>query len=530
MAEDKVTLKYGGCDLELTKSPSLIAIKAQPGSAEPLRSELAALAMRSPTARRGSLGGFSLVEIHASAEEVNRQLDVLRQNPTVATGSHVFHTSADKVPFVPTGNLFVVFKPDVPEAEQQALLSRHHLQMVEARGKGEFIVKVTPASVNPVKTAASLQQSELIDIAEPELATPGRIKAEAFVHPVDALLHEQWHLKNTGWHRGTSVGFKAGADARVVAAWEALQSLGAYEVVVAVIDDGFDLTHPDLVGKAVHPWDFTRNSADPSPGMGADDWHGTACAGVAVGRAGGGDVVGAAPGATLMPIRWGPNLADAQIEAWFEYVTLRGAWIVSCSWGGAADLFPLSTRASRAIGKCATGGRGGRGCVIVFAAGNSAHDINDPAGGSLDGFATHPDVIAVAASTSRDERSHYSNFGDEIWICAPSSGAGGWGILTADVTGFIELGGQRLPLGYAPGDYTYDFGGTSSACPLVAGICALVLTANPRLTAEDVKNVLKETARKIGDGYVNGHSPYFGYGCVDAESAVRRALQSASVV
>jgi hypothetical protein len=75
-----------------------------------------------------------------------------------------------------------------------------------------------------------------------------------------------------------------------------------------------------------------------------------------------------------------------------------------------------------------------------------------------------------------------------------------------------------------PGRQGYDFGGTLSACPLVAGICALVLTANPPLTAEDVKNLLKETARKIGDGCVNNHSLNFGYGCVDAESAVRRAL------
>jgi subtilisin family serine protease len=324
------------------------------------------------------------------------------------------------------------------------------------------------------------------------------------------------------------MGFKKGADARVVSAWIAGQSVGSPQVIVAVIDDGFDLSHPDLSGpgKFVHAWDFTRNSASPLPDPKSEDWHGTACAGVAVGRAGGGGILGAAPGSSLMPVRWGPNLSDSQIENWFGYVTQRGAWVVSCSWGAAAEFFPLSTRAKRALSKCARDGRSGKGAVLIFAAGNSNHDINDPGRGTLDGFAVHPDVIAVAASTSRDTRSNYSNFGKEIWICAPSSGAGGWGILTADVTGSWSDNGVETPLGYDPSDYTYEFGGTSSACPLVAGVCALILSAKPDLTALDVREILRETARPIGprNGYKNGHSVSFGYGCIDAEAAVQKGV------
>jgi subtilisin family serine protease len=530
VATDKITLKYGGGKVDFAKSASLIAIRPRAGMAGRLRDELGAVSMRMPAAERGKLGGFKLVELATSAEETDRELDTLRRSPTVAAGSHVFHTGADNVPFVPTGELFVVFKEEgASEAERQALLDDHHLQLVEARGKGEFIVRVTSASENPVKAAASLQKSELVEVAEPEFATPGRLKVTRFTAPADPLLQEQWHLKNTGRLRGSTIGLREGADARVIAAWEAMESLGSRQVVVAVIDDGFDLGHPDLAGKVIHARDFTRNSSDPSPSPETADWHGTACAGVAVGRPGGGDIVGAAPAATLMPIRWGPDLADSQVEAWFDYVTTRGAWVVSCSWGAAADYFPLSTRVSRAIRRCATEGRNGRGCVVVFAAGNSSRDINDDEAGTLDGFAVHPDVVAVAASTSRDKRSDYSNFGDEIWVCAPSSGAGGWGIVTSDVTGSIELGGSRIPLGYAAGDYTYDFGGTSSACPLVAGICALVFTANPELTAAEVKELLRDTARKIGEGYTDGHSPYFGYGCIDAEAAVRHALETVRV-
>jgi hypothetical protein len=137
---------------------------------------------------------------------------------------------------------------------------------------------------------------------------------------------------------------------------------------------------------------------------------------------------------------------------------------------------------------------------------------------SHQGFALHPDVIAVAASNSRDEQSHYSNFGDEIAICAPSSGAGGRGIVTTD---------RRGIKGYTSNDYCFDFGGTSSSTPLAAGLAALILSINGDLTAAQVKEVMMETADKIGDpaDYVNGHSQKFGHGRINALKAVRRAAE-----
>jgi subtilisin family serine protease len=183
-----------------------------------------------------------------------------------------------------------------------------------------------------------------------------------------------------------------------------------------------------------------------------------------------------------------------------------------------------------AIADCARNGRGGRGCVICFAAGNSNHDINNPPL-TLDGFAIHPDVIAVAASTSVDTKANYSSFGDEVSVCAPSSGAGGRGVLTADVRGQYSYQGNQYFSGYAPSEFTkynttYLFGGTSSSCPLVAGICALMLSVDPSLTSIEVKQILETTARKIGDpnSYVNGHSIYFGYGCINAEAAIDAVL------
>lgn len=520
-------LKIGDQTITLRRSDSLIAVKttSQAGALK-----LASLTVPSPTAAGQRLAGLELRQISAADTTPGNALAMLRQSDTIAIGTEVFYTSDDEMPFVPTGEIFLRFRADVGDAEMQEQLDREQLEVVEVRPDNTFIVAVTTASAPVLEVASRLQELPIVSVAEPDLATFGRLKQE-FALPSEALLQEQWHLRNAGFHHRTSLGFKKGADARVIEAWQHAGSLGSPEVVIAIIDDGFDLKHPDLAApnKIVAARDFTRNSADPEPDWRRQDWHGTACAGVAVGAPNNDVIVGAAPVCRLMPVRWGRELSFKEIAAWFGWVEEQGAWVVSCSWGAQAKNYPLSREVREAIERCARHGRGGKGIVICFAAGNDNHDINDsPA--SLDGFAIHPDVIAVAASTSRDQRAHYSNFGDEISVCAPSSGAGGYGITTADVSGTYMIDGVTYERGYARGLVTHGFGGTSSACPLVAGICALVLSANPDLTASEVKDIIQRTARKIGDPSSydgNGHSRYFGYGCVNALDAVKLALSMA---
>ena len=526
--DQKFSLKYGQSEIVLTQSRSLIGVRSSRSNAEEASQAVQRELVPGSWRDAGTTGGFNIVAIEDAGIDADETLDRLRLDNSIAVGTHVFELPNQNGIYVPTGELLVEFVPGTPKEKQEAALDEFGLAVKEKRENDGFLVAATASSPNPIKAAVGLQAKKEVSIAEPDLATRAQIKA--FIAPVDDLHKDQWHLRNTGFHRGTDIGFLEGADARVLEAWNAGATLGSAEVVVAVIDDGFDLGHPDfsVPGKTKHPWDFTRQNNDPRPAAG--DNHGTACAGVAVAAHGGGGVLGAAPGCTLMPVRWGRDISDNQIEAWFAYVTDKGASVVSCSWGAANPYFPLSTRAYRAIENCARNGRGGLGCVVVFAAGNDDRNINDPASGSVDGFAIHPDVIAVAASTSRDQRSHYSNFGDEISVCAPSSGAGGWGVLTADVTGTDPISG--LPLGYSSGDYTHDFGGTSSACPLVAGVAALILSLNRQLTSTEVKEILQRTARKIGseEHYgSDGHSPEFGFGCVNALEAVMAVMNVSSV-
>jgi subtilisin family serine protease len=535
--DDNTTLQYGGRELTLHKSPRLIALRPRKGRVF----EMGATALGLGTTGLDTcMSDFSLHGCSGSRSNVDALLNALRLETSVAKGTHVYHSSSDEVPFVPTGELFIRFSVAAALDNCNALLDEHALSVTRVVGKRQIIAQVTAESSNPIKVALDLQGRGEVEVAEPDLATPGQL--EGFQLPADVLLPKQWHLCNVGVVDGSAIGLKVGADARVVPAWQLAESAGSREVIVAVIDDGFDLSHPDLAGhaKIVHPWDFSRKEADPRPGYATGfpwfdqrsqqwvgNWHGTACAGVAVGNANGQGIVGAAPGCRLMPIRWSNVLNDSQIEAWFAYALANKAWIVSCSWGAAAKYFPLSTRQRLAIEGCAHLGRDGLGSVIVFAAGNDSRNIDDPTRRSLCGFATNPDVISVAASTSRDTRASYSNFGNAISVCAPSSGPGGRSIVTSDVTGTFLDGDKPVEAGYAPGSYTEEFGGTSSAAPLVAGICALVLSVQPSLTAREVKALIQRTARRIGPENAydsHGHSKYFGFGCVNAEAAIQAVL------
>ena len=134
--------------------------------------------------------------------------------------------------------------------------------------------------------------------------------------------------------------------------------------------------------------------------------------------------------------------------------------------------------------------------------------------------------MAIGASTDGEELAWYSNSGPQLCVVAPSNG-GERGIFTTDVstkgrgfnTGTAAAGGTD-------GLFTNDFGGTSSATPLVAGLCALILSLKPEMTPDDVRGILTASAKKIGPASAykaNGHSNKFGYGRIDAAKAVALA-------
>lgn len=359
--------------------------------------------------------------------------------------------------------------------------------------------------------------------------------------PNDPLFSQQWHLRNTA-----QLGGALGIDANVTPAWDTATGKG---VTLCIVDDGLQYTHPDLSSgyNTVIDYDFNGGDKDPMPYMAPDpdpdtgiyesDNHGTACAGVAAARGNNSTgVCGAAYEATLTGFRLiGAPTTDLQ-EATAMAQSNDVIQIKSNSWGpydsgesveGPGEL----TKAAMKAG--ATTGRGGRGTIYVFAGGNG-NGFNDNS--NYDGFANSIYTIGVGAVNDFGFQTYYSEPGANLHICAPSNGRKfNQGIVTTDIADNKEVYGYNtLSSGTADlanHDYTKTFGGTSSACPLVAGVCALMLQANPTLSWRDVQEILMRSARQVhhadGDWITNGAGFHFnhkyGAGMVDAQAAVALA-------
>ena len=464
------------------------------------------------------IAGFTLVELDTSEVALEEKLDEVRELEEVELGTHVYFPEGSNRPLVPNGYIFITFEDGVSEEEQQIVLDEFALESVERRGPYLLLTRVTANSPNPIKTASLAQASCLVKMAEPDLDTI--LDTYDFFLPNDPLLAHQWHLQNNGFIPDSSVRLVRGADARVINAWRLLGGMGDPSITIAVVDSGFDLSHPDFQGKIFRPFDLNNRSSALRIG---EHTHGTPCASLALAGSNGSGMVGVAPNARFLPFN-GLTASDVETEFTFSYCMANGADIISCSWGITEDGSVLSSRKAAAIARAAREGRGGKGCVVVFAVGNESLQNR------VNIYSALPEVIAVGACTSQDQHSSYSNQGMEVTVCAPSNGD--WPVLAArafwDPGKDKEVGENRYwDDGRSRGNAYKHFGGTSAATPIVAGVCALMLSANPNLTAREVKDILIQTADKIGPAweYSGGHSRKFGYGRVNAERAVAEALR-----
>lgn len=360
--------------------------------------------------------------------------------------------------------------------------------------------------------------------------------------PTDDLFPQQWYLQNQGSY-GDGLQdwlYRRGGDAKVVEAWKILdrhqKDWGAKSTTIAVIDGGFDIAHPDLKDKITAKKDLDFGSTDypasqpfelfeqPSfyqnqQTVFSNGDHGTSCAGIALAANNDVGIVGAAPNAGFIPIVLKLNFySPRQLRKALQFAMEAGADVISCSLGLPDKA--INYGMYKAIHECATQGRNGKGCVICFAVGNDYEFLRPGA------IATHPDIMAIGASTSEDSLAPYSNRTKNLSVVAPGGFENAIKMVTTDVgelANGIPAGKGSLQTPF----YRMNAAGTSFACPLVAGIAALVLEANPDLTAKEVKHIIQDTANKIGDirDYdKKGHSAKYGYGRVNAANAVLKAM------
>lgn len=310
-----------------------------------------------------------------------------------------------------------------------------------------------------------------------------------------------------------------------------------------MIDQGVDLDHDDLNANLLTGYDATDGGLGGDNGdCWGNDAHGTCCAGIIASVDNLIGTIGVSSGCSIVPIRityfdypydvWDDDwIVDGINHAWED----SGADILSCSWGGGRSITAVNNEISAALDE----GRDDLGCIFVFSTGNANSDVLWPAN-------SNPDIIAVGAMnpwgkrkspTSDDTEDTWgSNFGDELDIVAP-----GVLIPTTDIEGsagyntqyFIhgENGGTLVDEDYDDEDYTVCFNGTSSAVPHVSGVAALILSVNPYLTQDQVRNIIESTAQKVGgysytttQGRTNGTwDDEMGYGLLDAYNAVIKA-------
>ncbi len=348
-----------------------------------------------------------------------------------------------------------------------------------------------PSSLDGTTLAASLwrRAHELgLSAALPNLYLRRRLHYT----PEDPRYGGQWYFQNLD----------------MPAAWSLTR--GSSEVTIVVIDTGCDTSHPDLATKLDAGRDVVSGDDDPSyvpydPG----NEHGTACAGI-VGAAtdNGVGMAGGCPRCRVRCVRMlgadGESVPlSADVDA-FTFAYEVGAAVVSNSWGF-VDAIPVPAPLADVIATVADSGRGGRGAVVLFAMGNDDREVGN------DELQATYGVLGVGAVNNFDDKTSFTNFGDSVDLVAPV------GTVTLDIAGAD---------GREAGDYTTSFGGTSSACPVAAGIAGLIASAAPRMSGHAIADLLIRTTRPAPYALPdeNGHDPVFGYGIIDPVAALEEAI------
>lgn len=403
--------------------------------------------------------------------------------------------------FVPVNGLTVRFHDAASGAQIDSFVRAHDLRLVSGpepdSGRLTYYFRYPRAAIGrPLAFAARIERDPLVRWADPDRLT--RIHTQ-FVPP-DPWYGLQYHLRNT-----VDVFNGIPVDINIEPAWNQTVGTG---VRVAVVDDGVDIQHPEFAPLAdTMSYDVWNGVLGSGFNPYLNDDHGTAVAGIIFAKHDANGIAGIAPGAGIRSARlrsnYGASATASQMASAFQWTwSTAGAHVVN----GSIAISPASTQITNAINDGRALGRGGRGTVFVFAAGNYL------AGGPVMYPANLPGVVAVGAIQRSGALTFYSATGPEIDLVAPSGpalGCGGGDILTLDLVGSEGCNG-------GPGgsqDHTL-FTGTSAAAPQVAGVAALILATRPTLQESQVR------ARLCASADAWGAASSFGCGKVNAGRAL----------
>jgi len=609
--------------IPLTISTERISIKFKSGvtedqiqdllSSEPVLGELKPLA--------GATPGFITIQLKAPTN-INQLVQRLRRRAEVDIVNPVYlrGASLEAIPF----DIFMVqFKPSVTREQIDKLNKQHHVEVVSMSPASWnlYTLRITTGSDLSVLEMSRLYYESLpAEWSLPDFISPIHL----YLTPNDPYFQYQYYFHNTGQTGGVTDADIDAPEAWDISTGSSSITISVIDEGVAshedltlwtnvdefpgdyngdgspgvknVDDDGDGLIDEDSQGRQpgepgynndlkddddengyiddLGGWDFFQTGdpvfpfGDNNPGPDGNEAHGMASAGIVAGKQNNGlGITGVAPNCKIMAIKIfnsvGVGTSHGNVARAIDYAWQNGADVLSNSWGYRSSNPNLYPDIVDAINRGLTQGRGGKGSVVVFAAGNYANRS-----GGYYGFvafpACVPGVLAVGATDRSNNIQDYSPRDTEMGVVAPSGGLGYYlgspvcngqfhdkielrgDVWSLDISGepgwnpgnygicpptnYVEYAWQA-PGGdpYPPGNYTADFGGTSAACPQVAGIGALILSINSNLEGKpsnpQVQNIIKNTADDMGAW---GFDQDFGYGRANAYQALLLAYAYAN--
>jgi len=407
-----------------------------------------------------------------------------------------------KVPRYRPDEVLVKFKPTISGQMIDATIEAYQSRKLRRIQRiGIYQIQI-PEDVTVEEMLYILKRNPDVEYAEPNYLR------YLTITPNDTLFSEQYALYNSGQVAGPpgSPQGKERADIKATAAWE--ETKGDEKIIIAVLDTGVELTHPDIKNKIQSSgYDYVNDDDEAAD----DHWHGTHVAGIAAAEANNGEgIAGVAWNCYVLPVKVviipvdpnePPYAPDNLVIEGIKYAADNGAHVINLSMGGPDPSQALEDALKYAYDK---------DVVIVASAGNDGGSVEYPA--AYDAY-----CLAVAATNYNDERvtlenssddplfKWESNYGPEIDVAAP-----GLDILSIFPTALT--GPDYLPYAWSSG--------TSMAAPHVAGLAALIKSVKPHLTAAQIMNVIRYSADDVNYTSNPGKDDFVGYGRINMEKAL----------
>jgi thermitase len=389
--------------------------------------------------------------------------------------------------------VLVKFKPALSDQTIKSTIAAYQCKNLKRIPRINVYKLQIQNNLSVKETLFALRRNPDVEYAEPNYI------AYATITPNDPLFDFQYALYNPGSGPPGSPQGEETADIKATSAWE--ETKGDEDIVIAIIDTGVDLDHPDLAEKIYSSgYDFVNDDSDATD----DNGHGTFVAGIAAAETNNAEgIAGVAWNCKILPVKVLDDLGEGDYEDMTEAIIWaadNGADVINLSLGGDSPSATLENALRYAYDK---------DIVIVAAAGNEGGAVIYPA--AYDDY-----CLAVAATNDNDERVTFqntaadlvpweSNFGPEIDVAAP-----GEEIVSTVPTWYF--GPEFIPYGIGSG--------TSQATPHVAGLAALIKSIKPDLTAGQIMGVIRYSADDVN--YVNnlGKDDYIGYGRINMDKAL----------